>query len=256
MVVVNSGNSNAFTGRVGRESVARVVDKAAEIARLLLKGGARVVPVMTRSAKEFLGPITLSGLCGERVRDEMFDPSVAGELHVELAREADVILFAPATADLLARLAQGRADDLLCALYLCSKCPVIAAPAMHPRMWEHPATQRNVGTLADDGRMELVGPVNGEVASGECGVGRMASPEMIAAAALARATKTDLAGLRIVVTAGPTLEDIDPVRFVGNRSTGKMGFAVAERAAARGADVTLIAGPVTCLLYTSDAADE
>jgi phosphopantothenoylcysteine decarboxylase/phosphopantothenate--cysteine ligase len=218
--------------------------KAAEVARLLLKAGARVIPLMTRAAREFIGPMTLSGLCGEPVREAMFDPSFAGELHVELAREADVVLLVPATADLIARMASGRADDLLTALVLCAKGPVLAAPAMHPRMWSHPATQRAVAALRADGRVELIGPVDGEVASGERGVGRMADPDVIAKAALARATKQDLASLRVVVTAGPTIEDLDPVRFLGNRSTGKMGFAVAERAAARGAEVTLIAGPV------------
>lgn len=218
--------------------------KAAEVARLLLKAGARVIPLMTRAAREFLGPMTLSGLCGEEVRDTMFDPHFAGELHVELARQADVVLLVPATADLLARMAAGRADDLLTALVLCARGPVLAAPAMHPRMWSHPATQRAVETLRKDGRVELVGPVDGEVASGERGLGRMADPAVIAWTALARARTPDLASLRVLVTAGPTAEDIDAVRCVTNRSTGKMGFAIAERAAARGADVTLIAGPV------------
>lgn len=219
--------------------------KAVEVARILLKEGARVVPVMTRAAHQFLGPLTLSGLCGEQVRDDMWDPSFAGELHVALAQEADVVLLVPATADLLARLAQGRADDLVTALALCARGPVLAAPAMHPRMWSHPATQENVARLAQQGRVELLGPVFGEVASGEHGLGRMAEPAQIAAATLARVNDRDLASLRIVVTAGPTVEDLDPVRFLGNRSTGKMGFAIAERASARGAEVTLIAGPVT-----------
>ena len=219
--------------------------KAAEVARLLRKAGARVIPVMTRSAQQFLGAMTLSGLCGEKVRDEMFDPAFPGELHVELAREADLVLLVPATADLLARLAGGRSDDLVTALALCARGPVLAAPAMHPRMWSHPAVERNVALLREQGRVELIGPVEGEVASGESGVGRMAEPAMIAGAALARAGKRDLAGLRIVVSAGPTVEDLDPVRFLGNRSTGKMGFALAERAAARGAEVALVAGPVT-----------
>ena len=219
--------------------------KAAEVARLLIKDGARVLPIMTRSAQQFLGATTLSGLCGERVHEDMWDPSFAGELHVDLARRADVVALIPATADLLARLAQGRADDLVTALALCAKGPVIAAPAMHPRMWAHPAVQRNVALLAEQGRVELIGPIDGEVASGESGIGRMADPAQIAAAILALATRRDLASLRIVITAGPTIEDFDPVRFLGNRSTGKMGFAIAERAAARGADVTLIAGPVS-----------
>ena len=219
--------------------------KAAEVARLLIQAGARVLPVMTRAAQEFLGATTLSGICGERVRETMWDPGFAGELHVALAAEADVVLLVPATADLLARLAQGRADDLVTALALCARGPVLAAPAMHPRMWAHPATARNVTTIQADGRVELVGPVDGEVASGERGVGRMAEPAQIAAAALARAGRRDLEGLRVVITAGPTVEDIDPVRFISNRSTGKMGFAIAERAAARGADATLIAGPAS-----------
>lgn len=219
--------------------------KAAEVARLLVKAGARVLPLMTRSAQEFIGAVTLSGICGVEVRTEMFDPGFAGEVHVKIAREADVLLIVPATADLLARLASGRADDIVTALALCTDRPVIAAPSMHPRMWSHPAVQANVATLRAHGRVEFVGPVDGEVASGEHGVGRMAEPSEIAAAALARAGRQDLHGLRVVVTAGPTVEDLDPVRFLGNRSTGKMGFAVAERAAARGAAVTLIAGPVT-----------
>ncbi|MEZ4302232.1 MAG: bifunctional phosphopantothenoylcysteine decarboxylase/phosphopantothenate--cysteine ligase CoaBC [Polyangiaceae bacterium] len=219
--------------------------KAVEIARLLRKGGARVLPVMTRSATRFLGPVTLSGITGEPVHVDMWDPTFAGELHVDLARRADVVLIAPATADLLARLAQGRADDLVTALALCARGPVLAAPAMHPRMWTHPAVARNVALLRADARVELLGPDDGEVASGESGPGRMLAPELIAAAALARARPADLAGLRVLITAGPTVEDFDPVRYIGNRSTGKMGFALAERAAARGADVTLIAGPVT-----------
>jgi phosphopantothenoylcysteine decarboxylase/phosphopantothenate--cysteine ligase len=214
--------------------------QAAEVARLLVAQKAHVVPVMTRDAQRFLGAMTLSGLCSEPVRDELFDPSFAGELHVELARRADLVLMVPATADLLARLAAGRADDLLGALALAARGPVLAAPAMHPRMWAHPAVQRNVARLREQGRVELVGP-----ALGEEGAGPLADPALIAGAALARAGRRDLASLRIVVTAGPTIEDFDPVRFLGNRSTGKMGFAIAERAAARGAEVKLVAGPVT-----------
>lgn len=218
--------------------------KAVEIARLLRKAGARVLPVMTRSASEFLGPLTLSGITGEKTLTDMFDPAFPGEIHVDLARRADVVVIAPATADVIARLSQGRSDDLVTALALCAKGPVIAAPAMHPRMWSHPAVKRNVATLVADGRVELCGPEDGEVASGESGMGRMAAPETIAQLALTRAGGSDLRGLRIVVTAGPTIEDLDPVRFLGNRSSGKMGFAIAERAAMRGADVTLVAGPV------------
>jgi len=219
--------------------------KAVEVARLLKKAGARVLPLLTRAAKEFVGPQTLSGITGEPVVDDMFDPTFAGEKHVELGRHADVVLIVPATADLLARLAAGRADDLLTALVLCASCPIVVAPAMHPRMWSHPATTRNVSTIVTDGRVTFVGPVDGEVASGERGVGRLADPEEIVRAALSQIAAKDLHGLRVVVTAGPTVEDIDPVRFLGNRSTGKMGFALAERAAARGASVTLVAGPVS-----------
>jgi phosphopantothenoylcysteine decarboxylase/phosphopantothenate--cysteine ligase len=178
-------------------------------------------------------------------------------MHVDLAARADAILVVPATADVLARLAHGRADDLVTALALCAKGNVLAAPAMHPRMWDHPTTKRNVEELARLGRVTLIGPVDGLVASGEHGPGRMAEPEAIvrslvetlrgAPAATPAATfgRKDLAGLKLVVTAGPTVEDLDPVRFVGNRSSGKMGFAVAERASERGARVTLIAGPVS-----------
>jgi len=204
--------------------------QAAEVARLLVEAGAQVIPVMTRAAEEFLGARTLSGLTGERVHDEQ----AGGELHGVPARRADVVVLVPATADLLARLAFGRADDVVTAIALSSLGPVIAAPAMDAQTWADPAVQRHVAQLAEGGRVELVGPASG----------RMAEPAVIAAAALARAGRRDLAGLRVVVTAGPTLEDLDPVRFLGNRSSGKMGFAVAARAAARGAAVTLIAGPV------------
>lgn len=218
--------------------------KAVEVARLLVKGGARVQPVMTESAAKFVGPVTLAGISGEAVATDMWDPNYSGEMHVRIAERSDLVAVVPATADVLARMAQGRADDLVTALALCARGPVLAAPAMHPRMWEHPATQRNVADLAAQRRVTLVGPVSGEVASGDVGMGRMADPGAIVAAIATALSPRDLAGLRIVVTAGPTIEDIDPVRFVGNRSTGKMGFAIAERAAARGADVTLVAGPV------------
>lgn len=219
--------------------------KAVELARLLVKAGAKVLPVMTASAARFVGPVTFAGITGEAVAMDMWDATFAGEMHVRIAERADAVAVVPATADVLARLAHGRADDLVTALALCARGPVLAAPAMHPRMWEHPATQRNVAELGAQKRVTLVGPVNGEVASGESGVGRMAEPEAIAGAIAAALAPRDLAGLRVVVTAGPTLEDVDPVRFLGNRSTGKMGFAIAERAAARGAEVTLVAGPVS-----------
>jgi phosphopantothenoylcysteine decarboxylase / phosphopantothenate---cysteine ligase len=223
--------------------------KAVEVARLLLKAGVKVIPLMTASATKFVGPVTLAGICGEPVATDMWDPSYPGEAHVAIAARADVIAIVPTTADLLARLAQGRADDLVTATVLCARGPVLAAPAMHPRMWSHPATQANVAELARQGRVRLVGPVDGPVASGESGLGRMADPADIVAAIMSAVSSVggarDLEGVRLVVTAGPTHEPIDPVRFLGNRSSGKMGFAIAARAAARGAHVALVAGPVT-----------
>jgi phosphopantothenoylcysteine decarboxylase/phosphopantothenate--cysteine ligase len=219
--------------------------KAVEVARRCLAAGARIVPVMTASAAKFIGPVTLAGITGESVATDMWDATFAGEMHVSIADRVDAVLLVPATADLIARLAAGRADDLVTALALCARTPVLAAPAMHPRMWEHPATRRNVETVSRDGRVTWVGPVSGPVASGDVGMGRMAEPEEIVAALAAAFAPHDLGGLRLVVTAGPTVEDLDPVRFLGNRSTGKMGFAIAERAAARGAHVTLVTGPVS-----------
>jgi len=236
------------SGRLSGRTIALCVTgsvaayKAAMVVRLLRKEGARVVPVMSATAEKFLGAATLSGLTGEEVLGDMF--AVAGEAHVALGASADAVVIAPATADVLARLAQGRADDSITALVLCAKGRVLAAPAMHPRMWTHPATQRNVKELEKLGRVEMVGPAVGAVASGDEGPGRMAEPEAIVAAVVLALTPKDLDGLRVVVTAGPTLEDMDPVRFLGNRSSGKMGFAIAERAAARGASVVLVAGPV------------
>lgn len=215
--------------------------KAVIVARRLIQGGARVLPVMSTSGARFVGRVTLSGICGEGVVDDMWDPKFAGEAHVAIAEQADVIAVVPATADLIARLAHGRADDLVAALCLVAECPVVLAPAMHPRMWSHPATQRNLAMVVSDGRVRLVGPVHGAVANGDVGLGRMSEPEDIVAALF----DGDLTGRHIVVTAGPTVEDLDPVRFLGNRSTGKMGFAAATAAAARGARVTLISGPVS-----------
>lgn len=218
--------------------------KAVEVARLLIAEGVTVLPLMTRSAERFLGAQTLSGITGAGVIREMFDDTYPGEVHVDLARTVDLLLVMPATADMLARLAAGRADDVVTALALCFEGPVLLAPAMHSRMWSHPATRRNVATLDGDGRVRWVGPVAGALASGETGMGRLADPADIAGAVLAALGTRDLEGLRLVVTAGPTVEDIDPVRFIGNRSSGKMGFALAARAALRGAEVTLVTGPV------------
>jgi phosphopantothenoylcysteine decarboxylase/phosphopantothenate--cysteine ligase len=219
--------------------------KAVLLLRALQKEGAQLDVVLTKSAAEMVGPATFAGLTGRAPYQSMFDDNLAGELHVELAKKSDLILIAPATADTLARLAQGRADDLLGATALCATCPVLVAPAMHPGMWSHPATQRNVRTLAEDRRVGFVGPVEGEVASGDVGLGRFAEPETILSFVIAQLTSATLRGRHVVVTAGPTAEDIDPVRFISNRSSGKMGFALAERAAAHGARVTLIAGPVS-----------
>lgn len=234
--------------------------KAVEVARLFIKAGHQVIPMMTQSAQRFVGPVTLSGICGQAVAIDMWDASYPGELHVSIADRADVLLIVPATADVLSRLALGRADDLLTATSLCARGPVVVAPAMHPRMWAHPATQANVATLRARG-VRFVGPVSGLVASGDTGMGRMAEPADIVASALGEsapaaasasgpsaatsgAVSPDLVGRHVVVTAGPTYEAIDPVRFIGNRSSGKMGFAIATAAARRGARVTLIAGPV------------
>jgi phosphopantothenoylcysteine decarboxylase/phosphopantothenate--cysteine ligase len=219
--------------------------KAVLVVRQLLAAGARVNVVMTPSAREFVGPATFAGLTGRPVYGELFAPDQPGEPHVELGKTSDLVLVAPATADALARFAAGRADELTSALVLCARCPVLLAPAMHPSMWSHPATQRNVRTLRSDGRVQFMGPVDGEVASGELGMGRMAEPDEIVAAAGALLASGPLAGARVLVTAGPTTEDLDPVRYLGNRSSGKMGFAVAEQAARLGATVTLIAGPVS-----------
>ncbi len=240
-------NADALAGRTVALCVAGGIAayKAVIVARLLVQSGAKVIPLMTTSGARFVGKVTLSGVCGEGVIDDMWDPKFAGEAHIAIADRADVIAVVPTTADLLARLAHGRADDLVAALCLSARSPIVVAPAMHPRMWHHPATERNVATLRADGRVTLVGPVRGAVANGDVGMGRMAEPEAIVEAIRAVLRNPDLSGKHVVVTAGPTVEDLDPVRFISNRSTGKMGFAVASAAAARGARVTLIAGPVS-----------
>jgi phosphopantothenoylcysteine decarboxylase/phosphopantothenate--cysteine ligase len=233
--------------------------KAAVLVRLLQRLGAVIEPVMTRSALRFLGRATLEGLTERPVRSDLFDGP--GEPHVDLARWSDLIVVAPATADLLARLAQGRADDLITATALCARCPVLIAPAMHPSMWAHPLTQANVERVQSVSDWKLLGPVIGEVASGDTGMGRMLEPEQIVAAVVralsmrapersaeprpAHAPEAALTGRRVLVTAGPTLEDLDPVRALTNRSSGKMGFAIAASAARAGAEVILIAGPVS-----------
>lgn len=218
--------------------------KAVLILRLLLKEGADVEVVMTQSSQEFVGAATFAGLLGKPVHTDMFSPGIGSELHVTLASRSDLVLVAPATADVIARFATGRADDLTTALALCSRCPLLIAPAMHPNMWDNPRTQANVRTLSQDPRVHWAAPVFGEVASGDHGVGRLAEPEHILALVVARLTEPTLRRRHVIISAGPTAEDLDPVRTLSNRSSGKMGFAIAERAALHGARVTLIAGPV------------
>ncbi|NRA36054.1 MAG: bifunctional phosphopantothenoylcysteine decarboxylase/phosphopantothenate--cysteine ligase CoaBC [Polyangiaceae bacterium] len=218
--------------------------KTVMLTRLLLKAGASVQVVLTKSAEKFVGAATFAGLTGSPVLRTMFDDEIGGELHVELGAQSDLIAIVPTTADCLARLAMGRADDLVTATALSARCPIVLAPAMHPTMWGHPATERNVATLIRDDRVIFAGPTSGEVASGDVGDGRMLEPEQIASVMTRALTDKDLEGQHLVVTAGPTVEDIDPVRFLTNRSTGKMGFAIAIRARQRGAQVTLISGPV------------
>ena len=218
--------------------------KAVILTRLLRLHGASVRVVMTRSAERFIGPATFAALSEHRVYTDLWEePGVV--LHVRLAHETDLAVVAPATANVIAKLAQGIADDLLTSTLLEASCPIVVAPAMHSGMWEHAATQTNVTTLSERG-VRVVGPVSGSLAAGDDGVGRMSEPEdILAEIAGVLVAAGELSGRRIVVTAGPTWEPIDPVRFVGNRSTGKMGFAVAAEAFSRGADVTLVVGPGT-----------
>jgi phosphopantothenoylcysteine decarboxylase / phosphopantothenate---cysteine ligase len=217
--------------------------KAAYLARLLRERGADVQAVMTPSALRFVGPDTFAALTGHAVRSDVFEDTET-VLHVRLAREADVAVVAPATGNVLARMANGLADDLLTSTLLEVTGPVVVAPAMHSGMWGNPATQRNLAVLRERG-VAVVGPVEGPLAAGDEGMGRMAEPEEILSAVerVASERAGPLAGRRILVTAGPTHEPIDAVRFVGNRSSGKMGFAVAREAARRGAAITLIVGP-------------
>jgi phosphopantothenoylcysteine decarboxylase/phosphopantothenate--cysteine ligase len=221
--------------------------KVLELIRRLRERGASVRAVMTRSAHQFVTPLAVSALTGERVFAELFDLDDEQEIgHIRLSREADLIVVAPATADLLAKMANGLADDLASAVLLATDKPVLAAPAMNPRMWAHPATARNVARLAADG-VSFVGPEHGEMAeSGEAGLGRLAEPPAILAA-IERALGTrqgSLTGLRAIVTSGPTHEPIDPVRYIANRSSGRQGHAIAAALASAGAEVTLVSGRV------------
>ena len=220
--------------------------KAPDLVRRLRERGFETRCAITRAAASFVAPLALEVVSGNPVyQEEYLAPGVGGEeAHIAAGEWADLLLVAPATAHLLARLALGLADDFLTTTALAFDGPLMLAPAMHPRMWDHPATQGHLATLAGRGA-RLVGPVVGPLASGETGMGRMAEPEDIAAAAALRvAPSGPLAGVRVLVSAGPTWEPLDPVRFLGNRSSGRMGFAVAAEAARRGAIVELVAGPV------------
>jgi phosphopantothenoylcysteine decarboxylase/phosphopantothenate--cysteine ligase len=217
--------------------------KAAELVRLLVKQSVEVQVVMTEAAGHFITPVTMQALSGRRVYTDMWDESIAnGMPHIELSRQADAILVAPASADFLAKLAQGRADDLLSTLCLARDCPLLIAPAMNKQMWEHPATQRNIALLRQDGVL-ILGPDSGEQACGEIGLGRMLEPEQLLTMLTAAVQPKLLAGKRVLVTAGPTREAIDPVRVITNLSSGKMGYSVAQAAFEMGADVTLVSGP-------------
>lgn len=217
--------------------------KAAELARLLIKAGAVIDVVMTEAATHFESPVTFRGISGRTVHTSLWADGAA-MAHVDLTRGAAAVLVAPATADFLARLAHGLADDLLTTLCLARDCPLLVAPAMNRRMWEQAPTQRNVAQLAADG-VPILGPASGEQACGEVGEGRLLEPEELFDALVAFLQPKALAGKKILLTAGPTFEALDPVRGLSNPSSGKMGFALARACADAGAEVTLVAGPVT-----------
>ncbi|MEZ5523562.1 MAG: bifunctional phosphopantothenoylcysteine decarboxylase/phosphopantothenate--cysteine ligase CoaBC [Pseudomonadales bacterium] len=218
--------------------------KSAELVRALKAAGANVHVVMTQGGQEFITPLTLQALSGNPVHTTLLDPDAeAGMGHIELARWADLILIAPASADFIARLAQGQGDDLLTTLCLASEAPVAIAPAMNQAMWKDSHTQRNVSALQRDG-VVIFGPAHGAQACGDVGPGRMLEPEELARLTANQFEFDTLTGQHLVITAGPTREPIDPVRYITNHSSGKMGYALAEAAAEAGAKVTLISGPV------------
>ena len=222
--------------------------KAPELARLLIQEGASVQVVMTEAATQFVTPVTMQALSGNPVYTSQWDSTVANNMaHIELSRQADAIVIAPASADLMAKISLGLADDLLSTLCLARDCPLLIAPAMNKQMWEHAATQRSAQRLHDDG-VALLGPASGFQACGEVGMGRMLEPSEIAEQVVAFFQKKSLAGKKVLITAGPTFEAIDPVRGITNHSSGKMGFAIARAALEAGAQVHLIAGP--CSLET------
>ncbi|MDP4892934.1 bifunctional phosphopantothenoylcysteine decarboxylase/phosphopantothenate--cysteine ligase CoaBC [Cypionkella sp.] len=219
--------------------------KSLLLIRLLRAAGAAVTPVLTRAGAEFVTPLSVSALAGEKVYSALFDLTDEAEMgHIQLSRVADLIVVAPATADFLAKMAQGRADDLASTLLLATDTAVLVAPAMNLRMWHHPATQRNLAQLRADG-VGFVGPEAGEMACGEFGIGRMAEPEAIFASIAAALQSGPLAGRHILVTSGPTHEPIDPVRYIANRSSGAQGTAIAAALRDLGADVTFVTGPAS-----------
>lgn len=219
--------------------------KALELIRLLKKSGALVVPVLTRAGAEFVTPLSVSALAGEKVHTDLFDLTDEAEMgHIQLSRAADLLVVAPATADLMARMATGRADDLASTLLLATDKRVLLAPAMNVRMWDHPATRRNLATLQGDGVL-TVGPDQGEMACGEYGPGRMAEPPAILAAIQAALGGGPLSGRHVLVTSGPTHEPIDPVRYIANRSSGAQGTALAVALRDLGARVTFVTGPAS-----------
>jgi phosphopantothenoylcysteine decarboxylase / phosphopantothenate---cysteine ligase len=214
--------------------------KAVELCRRLVDAGAHVAPVLTEDALRFVGALTFSALASERARTSLFDDAGDPIPHTRLGQSADLVIVAPATAKLLAKYAAGISDDLLSATLLATRAPVLVAPAMHTEMWEHPAVQANMAVLRERG-VHVTGPASGHLAGGDTGAGRLADPAEIAeAAAVVLARAGDLAGMRVLVTAGGTREPLDPVRFLGNRSSGKMGHALADAASRRGAAVTLV----------------
>lgn len=222
--------------------------KTAELVRLLVKNNIEVQVVMTEAACQFITPTTMQALSGNPVFTNKWDDSIHNAMpHIELSRAAEVIVIAPASADFLAKLVQGRADDLLSTLCLARDCPLIVAPAMNKQMWENPATQRNIAQLTMDG-ISVLGPDNGEQACGEIGLGRMLEAEDLLELVNAHLSDKPLKGKKVMITAGATLEMIDPVRAITNLSSGKMGYAIAQAAFEMGADVTLISGSTTTKL--------
>ena len=218
--------------------------KAAELVRLLGKAGADVHVVLTEGGARFVTAVTFQALSGNPVWTDLWDPRMGNNMaHIDLTRDADAILIAPATADVMAKLAHGLADDLLTTLCLARDCPLLVAPAMNRQMWEHPATRRNAAQLAADG-VTLFGPAAGEQACGEVGLGRMLEPEELCEAVIGFFQPKLLAGRRIVMTAGPTFEPIDPVRGITNSSSGKMAYGLARACVQAGAEVVLVSGPV------------